>query len=362
MRHRALGTSRHRRAARCSPSPAGCGSSGSSGTGGADEVQRGRRRRPGLRAGAPATSWSSSTTTRSCRPSTTSSRRSTRRRRRQPLLDALNKVSAALTTDKLVALNKADRHRPQDLAERRQGVRRGQGPHHGRHRRLRARSSVGAANFTENQTLANIYADVLNAAGFDASVKTVGNRELYQPALEKGEIQVVPEYVGTLTEFINKARTAPTPRRSPAATSTRPSAALTGLGDKVGLKFGEPGRGRRPERLRRDQGVRRQVRREDAVRPRRKCSSGLVLGGPPECPDRPFCQPGLERQVRPAFDSFSALDAGGPLTKTALKKGKVALGLVFSSDAALASWPDSGSSASAGVAGDSVGRRARGPR
>ena len=65
------------------------------------------------------------------------------------------------------------------------------------------------------------------------------------------------------------------------------------------------------------------------------CGGGLVLGGPPECPERPFCQPGLEETYGLAFDSFSALDAGGPLSKTALTQGKVSLALVFSSDAAL---------------------------
>ena len=68
-----------------------------------------------------------------------------------------------------------------------------------------------------------------------------------------------------------------------------------------------------------------------------ECGSGLVLGGPPECPERPFCQPGLEDTYGLAIDSFSSLDAGGPLTKTALQQGKISVGLVFSSDAALAS-------------------------
>ncbi len=40
--------------------------------------------------------------------------------------------------------------------------------------------------------------------------------------------------------------------------------------------------------------------------------------------------PGLE------FDSFTALDAGGPLMKTALTTGQVSIGLVFSSDGSLA--------------------------
>ncbi len=57
---------------------------------------------------------------------------------------------------------------------------------------------------------------------------------------------------------------------------------------------------------------------------------------PPECPERPFCQAGLEDTYGLVFDSFTALDAGGPLTKTALTTGEVSVGLVFSSDGSLA--------------------------
>ena len=45
----------------------------------------------------------------------------------------------------------------------------------------------------------------------------------------------------------------------------------------------------------------------------------LVLGGPPECPDRPFCLPGLRQAYGISFKDFKALDAGGPLTVAALE-------------------------------------------
>ena len=61
-----------------------------------------------------------------------------------------------------------------------------------------------------------------------------------------------------------------------------------------------------------------------------------MLGGPSECPTRPFCQPGLEKTYGLKFASFKALDAGGPLTKQAIAQGKVTLGLVFSSDGGIA--------------------------
>lgn len=65
-------------------------------------------------------------------------------------------------------------------------------------------------------------------------------------------------------------------------------------------------------------------------------SSELSLGGPPECPDRPFCLKGLEGTYGLTFKEFVALDAGGPLTVAALKNDNIQVGLLFTSDPAIA--------------------------
>ena len=62
---------------------------------------------------------------------------------------------------------------------------------------------IGSAGFTESTLLAQMYAQLLTKAGYQTSIKTVSNRELYEPALEKGQIDVVPEYAATLAEFLN---------------------------------------------------------------------------------------------------------------------------------------------------------------
>ncbi len=253
----------------------------------------------------------------------------------QPLLDALNKVSPALTTDKLIAMNKStdvDHKTSPNVAKEfvsAEGLTEGLSGGSGK-------IVVGAANFSENQTLANIYAEVLKAAGFQASVKTVGNRELYEPALEKGELQVVPEYAGTLTEFINKAENGEGADPLASGDLDATVQALTQLGDKVGLKFGDPADAADQNTFAVTTAFADKYGVQTLSDLAAKCSSGLVLGGPPECPERPFCQPGLEDKYGLAFDDFTSLDAGGPLSKNALKQGKVALSLVFSSDAALA--------------------------
>lgn len=251
------------------------------------------------------------------------------------LIAALDKVSAALTTDKLIALNKKtdiERQTPPNVAKEfataeglTQGVSGGSG-----------KVIVGAFNFSESQTLANLYVQTLDAAGFDASVKTVGNRELLEPALEKNDVQVVPEYAGTLTEFINKAENGANAQAKASGDLDATVKALTELGAQVGLKFGKPSQAADQNAFAVTKGFADQHDVSTLSQLDSKCGGGLSLGGPPECPQRPFCKPGLEEKYGLTFTEFQSLDAGGPLSKTALKQGKVAMVLVFSSDAALA--------------------------
>lgn len=196
---------------------------------------------------------------------------------------------------------------------------------------------VGAANFSESATLAELYALALRDAGYSAQVRTIGNRETYEPALESGAVTVVPEYAGTLTEFLNKKVNGPDatvddPQASPDLDATVEN--LRTLGQEVGLSFGQPSEAANQNAyavtaaFADEHGVSTLTELGEAC-------AGLVLGGPPECPDRPFCLPGLEETYGIDIAEFVSLDAGGPLTKQALTSGEIALGMVFSSDAAL---------------------------
>jgi osmoprotectant transport system substrate-binding protein len=65
-------------------------------------------------------------------------------------------------------------------------------------------------------------------------------------------------------------------------------------------------------------------------------ASTLTLGGPPECPERPFCALGLKDVYGIEFQEFRPLDAGGPITVQAVLGGQVDVGLLFTSDPAIA--------------------------
>jgi osmoprotectant transport system substrate-binding protein len=254
------------------------------------------------------------------------------------LLAALGKVSAALDTTKLIALNKetdVDHKTPvvaaQDFAQQANltsGITKGPG----------GKIVIGTANFSENQTIGELYKIALTAAGYTASTQTVGNREAYEPALEKGsDIQVVPEYAGTLTEFLNtKVNGA---NATPLASSDldKTVTALKGLGDKTNLVFGDPSQAADQNAFAVSKATADKYSLKTLSDFASKCSGkDTSLAGPEECPNRPFCQPGLEKTYGIQFGKFVKTDAGGPLTKKQLSDGSVTIGLVFSSDAALA--------------------------
>lgn len=252
------------------------------------------------------------------------------------LVAAVDKVAAALDTTKLIALNKAvevDRKTPQETAQAfatQAGLTTGLSGGSGE-------IKVGAANFPESETLAELYKIALNAAGFQATVQKVGNRELYEAALERGEIHVFPEYAATLTEFLNQkanGKTAP-PKATGDINATM--TALNELGGKVGLSFGKPSQAADQNAFAVTTAFASQHGVKTLSEFAAKCSgTASILAGPPECPQRPYCQPGLQSKYGITFGQFLQTDSAGPQTKTALSTGKATMGLVLSSDGSLA--------------------------
>lgn len=154
---------------------------------------------------------------------------------------------------------------------------------------------IGAAGFTESNVLAELYAQILKDAGYGTSIKTVNNRELYEPSLEKGEIDVVPEYAATLAEFLNAKVNGPkAPEEKPVASSdvTATVAGLEKLAGPLGLKALPAGSAVDQNAF--------AVTKEFAQKNNLKTLSDLGKSGlkvkiaaGDECAVRPFCAPGL---------------------------------------------------------------------
>ena len=180
-----------------------------------------------------------------------------------------------------------------------------------------------------------MYARLLDAAGYHTSVKTVTNRELYEPALEKGQIDVVPEYAATIAEFLNakvngaKSR----PVASPDADAT--VAALRQARRRPRPQGAGRRQGGRPERLRGrpSRSPRSTTSRPSATWARPACKVRLAAGD--ECPARPFCEPGLKKIYGIDVTGIDPKGVGTPQAKQAVKNGEDQLVLTTTTDATL---------------------------
>jgi len=187
--------------------------------------------------------------------------------------------------------------------------------------------TVAGFNFSESNILANVYGGALHGIGYTVNYKpSLGAREVVAPALERGDIDMYVGYAATDLEFYDNAAGLATP--DPAATVSKLNTYLSSKNLKAStaapaidtnafavLKSGKYGKDTRLSDL-------------------ASVASQMTLGGPPECPTRPFCQLGLKNTYGLNFKAFKPLDSGGPLTKAALDQGDIDIGLIFSSDSA----------------------------
>jgi osmoprotectant transport system substrate-binding protein len=189
--------------------------------------------------------------------------------------------------------------------------------------------TVASFNFGESEILAQMYAQALQAKGYKVTVKDkLGNREVVEPALERGEIDLVPEYAATILEFLNKGA---------GEASSNLDTTVSKLTDRYkdkGVSVLTPSSAQDGNAFAVTQATATKYKLK-TISDLAPVASQLVLGGPPECLQRPFCQVGLHSTYGLTFKSFKSTDAGGPLTKAALDNGDIQVGLIFSSDASI---------------------------
>ena len=186
--------------------------------------------------------------------------------------------------------------------------------------------TVAGFNFSESSILAEIYGKALAAKGYTVNYKlNLGSREIVEPAIEKGDIDLYPGYAATELEFLNNKKGEA--GSDPQANVNKLNGYLSPKG--VQALTPSPASDQNAFAVTKSTASKNNLVKISDLAP---VASQMTLGGPPECPTRPFCQAGLQSTYGLKFKAFKALDAGGPLTKNALANGDIDVGLVFSSD------------------------------
>ncbi|MFG2647940.1 ABC transporter substrate-binding protein [Streptomyces sp. NPDC048436] len=193
---------------------------------------------------------------------------------------------------------------------------------------------IGSAGFTESDLLAQMYTLLLRKAGYGTEILSVANRELYEPALESGQIDVVPEYAATFADWLNAKKNGAdaAPVGSPDLDATM--RALRALAAPRGLTVLDPGTAVDQNAF--------AVTASFAEQHRLKTLSDLGKSGlkvrlaaGDECVQRPYCEPGLKKVYGIDVTSVDPKGVGTTQAKKAVQSGQDQMVLTTSTDATL---------------------------
>ncbi|MET9054629.1 ABC transporter substrate-binding protein [Streptomyces bacillaris] len=194
--------------------------------------------------------------------------------------------------------------------------------------------TIGSAGFTESDLLAQLYALLLERAGYAADILSVTNREIYEPALESGQIDVVPEYAATFADWLNaKANGADaTPVGSPDLAATMK--ALRALAAPRGLTVLDPGRAVDQNAF----AVAASYARKHGLRTLSDLGAAKLpvrLAAGDECVQRPYCAPGLRQTYGIDIVAVDPKGVGTTQAKQAVQNGQDQMVLTTTTDATL---------------------------
>lgn len=192
---------------------------------------------------------------------------------------------------------------------------------------------IGSANFTEQFVLAELYAQALESAGYPVERKlNLGSREIYAPALERGEIDLFAEYLATYLTFLKKDEGKAAADAQGDARKTQQALQDVLRAKNLTVLDPAPAVDTNALVVTKATADKHGLRKTSDLA---KQNGQLVLGAPPTCPERPYCLPGFEKTYGLKFKEFKPLDTGGPLTVQALEANQIDVALLFSTDATI---------------------------
>jgi osmoprotectant transport system substrate-binding protein len=189
--------------------------------------------------------------------------------------------------------------------------------------------TVASFEFPESEILAEIYARALRRHGYPAEViARLGAREIVEPALEQGKVDLVPEYLGTALDFLNGGERLATADARLSYRLLRQAFAVRGV---TVLDFAQV-EDRNGYVVTSSAARERRLRRLSDLLP---LAHRLTFGGPPECPARPLCLKGLQDLYGLRFGRFQPMPSRA-VTAAALVAGEIDVGMIETTDGTLA--------------------------
>lgn len=180
---------------------------------------------------------------------------------------------------------------------------------------------LSGQNFTEMQIMAEMYSQLLENEGYSVSTKLVDTRDVYIKELQSGGVDVAPEYVGALADFLNVTQNGEDAETVTSPDPTESLNALEPLADKANITLLEPAEASDQNAF--------AVTQEFAEQNDLATLSDLgalgqpiVLAAAPDCEGRTDCEAGLTEQYGIEITKVLPLGYGSPQAIDSVKNGE----------------------------------------
>ncbi|MGH3446529.1 MAG: glycine betaine ABC transporter substrate-binding protein [Nocardioidaceae bacterium] len=187
--------------------------------------------------------------------------------------------------------------------------------------------TISGQNFTEMEIMAAMYDELLSNAGYDVTSKLVKTRDVYIKQLKSGDVDLAPEYLAGIADYLNKAENGanakPVTSHDPQATLK----ALKSLAASYNITMLDPSKATDQNAF--------AVTKEYANKYQLATLSDLgnvegpiTLAAAPDCPGRQDCAAGLKKVYGINISKVLPLGYGSAQTIDSVKSGESQLGEV----------------------------------
>ena len=194
--------------------------------------------------------------------------------------------------------------------------------------------TIAGQDFTGGQVMTELYSQLLESEGYTADVQLVSTRDLYMPELMSGRVQVVPEYLAGITDFLNTEANGANAKPVSTSDVDETLSALEPLAEDAGITMLEPAQASdqnaffvTTERAE-EEGL---VTLSDLA----ATDEPVVLAAPPDCKGRDDCEKGLSEVYGLDITEILPTGYGTTQTKDAVSEGEADLGETGTTDGSL---------------------------
>ncbi|MBA2717068.1 MAG: ABC transporter substrate-binding protein, partial [Propionibacteriales bacterium] len=180
---------------------------------------------------------------------------------------------------------------------------------------------LSGQNFTEMQIMAEMYSQLLENEGYSVSTKLVDTRDVYIKELQSGGVDVAPEYVGALADFLNVTQNGEDAETVTSPDPTESLNALEPLADKANITLLEPADASDQNAF----AVTQEFAKQNDLATLSDLGAlgqPIVLAAAPDCEGRTDCEAGLTAEYGIDITKVLPLGYGSPQAIDSVKNGE----------------------------------------